>query len=46
MEAAEIFKSKVNPEVKELKKLKRENWVSNAVLFQRREFCGFKYAHV
>ena len=38
MEAAEIFKSKVNPEVKELKKLKSENWVNNGVLFQRRVF--------
>lgn len=38
MEATEILKSKVNPEVKELKKLKSENWVNNALLFQRREF--------
>lgn len=38
MEAAEIFKRKVNPEVKELKKLKSENWVNNALLLQKQEF--------
>lgn len=38
MEAAEVLKNKANAEVKELKKLKSENWVNYAVLLQKREF--------